>query len=172
MTRLRTDDIKHILQELKAYDQQLLDKTGNTLKGIALHALGLHDDEFEEIVKSCKVCVIPLTSGQGVIKYFSATVSGIISHLGFQSFVAKKSEFRLQMEFHSLLNIDSAPQSFSIFALTILNYMVFRGPTLDPITSSSFFLIRFRSLLSIVDRRRIGSPHFSNTESFSASRSA
>jgi len=92
MTRLRTENIKHIPQELKAYDQQLLNKTGNTLKGIALHAVDLLDYEFEEIVKSFKICVIPLTCGQGVINRFSATVSGIIRHLGFHSFVAQNSD--------------------------------------------------------------------------------
>ncbi len=92
MTRLRTEDIEHIPRELKAYDRQLLNQTGNTLKGIAFHAVGLLDREFEEIVKSFKVCVIPLTCGQGVIDRFSAAVSGIISHLGFHSFVAGNSD--------------------------------------------------------------------------------
>ena len=88
MTRLRTEDIRHILWELKAYDQQLLNKTGKTLKGIACHAADLREDEFEEIVKSFKVCVVPLTCGQGVIAGFCDTVSGIVGHLGFHSFVA------------------------------------------------------------------------------------
>jgi len=92
MTRLRTEDIKHIGQDLKAYDQQLLNKTGQTLKGIACHALGMPDDEFEDIVNSYKVCVIPLTCGQGVINCFSATVSDIISHLGLRSSVAQESD--------------------------------------------------------------------------------
>ena len=92
MTRLRAEDIKNISQELKEYDQELLKKTGNTLKGIALHAIGLSDYEFEEIVKSFNICVVPLTCGQGVIKLFSETVSGIISHLGFHSFVAQNPD--------------------------------------------------------------------------------
>ena len=46
MTRLRTEDIEHILGDLKAYDQQLLVRTGNTLKGIALHATGLSEGEL------------------------------------------------------------------------------------------------------------------------------
>ena len=92
MTRLRTEDIEHIGRDLKAYDQELLDKTGSTLKGIALHAVDVPDHEFEEIVKSFKVCVIPLTCGQGVIDRFSAVVSGIISHLGFRSFAAGNSD--------------------------------------------------------------------------------
>ena len=50
------------------------------------------DNEFEKIVKSFKVCVIPLTCGKGVINSFSDTVSGIISHLGFHSFAAQNSD--------------------------------------------------------------------------------
>ncbi len=92
MTRLRTEDIRRIPRELKAYDRQLLSKTGKTLKGIALHAVDLLDYEFERIVNSLKVCVVPLTCGRGVIDRFSATVSGIIGHLGFHSFVAHNSD--------------------------------------------------------------------------------
>ena len=89
MTRLRAEDIKNISQELKEYDQELLKKTSKTLKGIALHAIGLSDNEFQEIIKSIKICVVPLTCGQGIINGFSATVSEIISHLGFHSFVTQ-----------------------------------------------------------------------------------
>jgi pyrrolysine biosynthesis protein PylD len=89
MTRLRTEDIEHIAQTLKAYDQELLNKTGNTLKEIACHALGVPADELKDIVTSCRVCVIPLTWGQGMINRFCATVSSIVSHLGFRSFVAQ-----------------------------------------------------------------------------------
>ena len=92
MTRLCTEDIRHIPQELKEYDQQLLSMTGNTLKGIALHAADLPDSEYEEIAKSFKACVIPLTCGKGVIDLFCDTVSAIISHLGFHSFVAGNSD--------------------------------------------------------------------------------
>jgi len=92
MTRLRTEDIKHISQKLKEYDQELLKKTGKTLKGVALHAIGLPDYEFQEIVKSFNICIVPLTCGQGVIDRFCATVSRIISHLGFHSFVAQNPD--------------------------------------------------------------------------------
>ncbi len=50
MTRLRTEDIEHIARTLKAYDQELLNRTGNTLKGVACHALGVPDDELEDVV--------------------------------------------------------------------------------------------------------------------------
>jgi pyrrolysine biosynthesis protein PylD len=92
MTRLRTEDIEPILQALKAYDQQLVKQTGHTLAGIACHAQGLSEDELAAMAGSFKVCVIPLTCGQGVIHGFSATVSGIISHLGFDAWVARASD--------------------------------------------------------------------------------
>lgn len=92
MTRLRSEDIEYILDDLKGYDQQLLDRTGHTLKEIALHAVDLTNDEFERTAKSSTVCVVPLTCGRGVIDGFSAAVSGIISHLGFHSFVAQDSD--------------------------------------------------------------------------------
>ena len=45
MTRLRTEDIKDIPQALKAYDQQLLNKTGQHFKRNSLCTrLNLHDD--------------------------------------------------------------------------------------------------------------------------------
>ena len=92
MTRLRTEDIEPILQVLKAYDQQLLIQTGHTLGGIACHAHGLPVDELAAMAGSFKVCVIPLTCGLGVIHGFSAAVSGIISHLGFEACVAQASD--------------------------------------------------------------------------------
>jgi pyrrolysine biosynthesis protein PylD len=92
MTRLRTDDIDHILQDFNAYDQQLLNQTGHTLAGIACHAHGLPEEALAAMARSFKVCVIPLTCGQGVIHGFSATVSGIISHLGFDSWVTQASD--------------------------------------------------------------------------------
>jgi pyrrolysine biosynthesis protein PylD len=77
---------------LKAYDQQLLNKTGKTLKALACHTVGLSDSELNKAIKSTKVCVIPLTCGLGIINRFSNTVSEIISYLGFDSFTADNSD--------------------------------------------------------------------------------
>ncbi|NQV35785.1 MAG: 3-methylornithyl-N6-L-lysine dehydrogenase PylD [Phycisphaeraceae bacterium] len=92
MTRLRTEDIDHIGQDLDAYDQRLLKQTGHTLGGIACHAHGLSSDQLTAMAGSFKVCVIPLTCGQGVIHGFSAAVSCIISHLGFDAWVTQASD--------------------------------------------------------------------------------
>lgn len=87
MTRLRTEDIEHVAQALSTYDQELLKKTGHGLKGIACHALGLPEHELGSTIKSCRVCMIPLTCGQGVIPGFCASVNSIVSHLGFYAWV-------------------------------------------------------------------------------------
>lgn len=92
MTRLRTEDIENIPQALRAYDQELLSKTGHTLRGIACHALGLPEHEIESAARSCRVCVVPITYGQGTIPGFGATVSGIVSHLGFHSVVTERPD--------------------------------------------------------------------------------
>lgn len=92
MTRLRTEDIEHIPRELAEYDRELSAKTGKTLKGIALHAVGLRDDELEEIAGPLKVCVVPLSCGQGIIDGFCETVSGIVGHLGLHSSAARHSD--------------------------------------------------------------------------------
>jgi len=92
MTRLRSEDVEHIRCELKAYDQLLIGRTGKDLKGIASFAAGVSDGEIAGIVKANKICVVPMTCGQGVIGGFCDTVSGIVSHLGFDSFVAENSD--------------------------------------------------------------------------------
>jgi len=92
MTRLRTEDVEHIPQALQAYDQALLKKTGHSLNGLACHALDFGDDAFAESVNSCKVCVVPVTCGQGLIKGFCPAVNGIIRYLGFHSSVAKQPD--------------------------------------------------------------------------------
>lgn len=92
MTRLRTADIEHIPNGLKAYDERLLLATGSGLKAIALFATNVSEDDFEEMVKSLKICVIPMTCGQGAIGGFSDTVSEIITHLGFNSYVTQNSD--------------------------------------------------------------------------------
>ncbi len=92
MTRLRTEDVQSIPRTLTAYDQRLLDKTGQGLKGIACHAMGLSGHPTAEIVASSRVCVIPLTCGLGVIDSFCEVVSSIIAHPGYSSCVTRQSD--------------------------------------------------------------------------------
>lgn len=92
MTRLRTEDVERIRCELNAYDEYLLRTTGKDLKGIATGAHDVSDRCFEEIVRTNKVCVVPVTSGEGVIEGFSDAVCGIVSHLGFDCFVTENTD--------------------------------------------------------------------------------
>lgn len=80
MTRLCSEDIKDIVNSLTEYDQDLLLKTGKTLKEIASRAAG-RTSSFA-VGGKFKAAVVPLTCGKGVIEGFSRTVSGIIAFLG------------------------------------------------------------------------------------------
>lgn len=87
MTRLRTGDIKDISGQLAGYDNQLLHRTGHTLRGIACHALGIPEEDFQCQSKNVTVGVVPIRSGEGVIEGFSHTVKDILKHIGFDVFV-------------------------------------------------------------------------------------
>ena len=90
MTRLREQDICDISQMLKSYDNQLLSKTSGCLRDIAIRASGR--DNTEAINCAVKTAVIPLTSGEGIIRGFSETVCGILCYLGADAFVTQKTD--------------------------------------------------------------------------------
>jgi pyrrolysine biosynthesis protein PylD len=92
MTRLTTDDIAKITDELEAYDSELLSKTGCTLNGIACRAAGVEESEVKKKSGNLLVGVIPITFGEGVISGFCETVAGIVSHIGCRTFVAKATD--------------------------------------------------------------------------------
>jgi pyrrolysine biosynthesis protein PylD len=92
MTRLTTDDIATIADELEAYDSELLSKTGCTLNGIACRAAGVEESEVKKISGNLLVGVVPITFGEGIISGFCETVAGIVSHIGCRTFVAKATD--------------------------------------------------------------------------------
>ena len=87
MTRLKSANIKNIPGRLGAYDHELLQRTGRTLRGIACHALGIEEKGILPIMDSVSVGVVPIRSGQGVIEGFSDIVKHIVRHIGFNAFV-------------------------------------------------------------------------------------
>ena len=90
MTRLQSFDIEKISASLNLYDEQLLAKTGRTLRGVSCYAAGLDEKEFLEKSAHIHVAVVPIQWGQGVIGGFADTTSDIIRHIGFQSFVTEE----------------------------------------------------------------------------------
>jgi pyrrolysine biosynthesis protein PylD len=92
VTRLRTEDIADIAAELDDYDAELLAKTGYTLRGIACHAVGIDEEKIQDLIDSFRVVVVPITSGEGVIDGFAATVKEIVAHIGFRAFVTHQTD--------------------------------------------------------------------------------
>jgi pyrrolysine biosynthesis protein PylD len=87
MTRLRNTDIKDIGSTLKDYDASLLKKTGLPLRGIAIQAAGISERTMKEGLAAHRVAVVPITTGEGIIKGFADAVSRILTHLGARVFV-------------------------------------------------------------------------------------
>jgi pyrrolysine biosynthesis protein PylD len=88
MTRLQTSDVATITSQLKAYDEELVSKTGHTLRQIACHAVGLTEAVVSKISSTLPVGVVPIHWGQGVIEGFCDATAGILRHLGFRVFVS------------------------------------------------------------------------------------
>lgn len=92
MTRLKSSDIEVIASGLEDYDRALLAKTGLTLKGIACSAAGIGEREADSRMSGCRVCIVPMTCGQGVIENFAETLCAIALYIGFDGFVARRSD--------------------------------------------------------------------------------
>ncbi len=92
MTRLRTDDIKHITGRLSEYDTELELKTGCTLRGLACRVAGIEENDIDNKLKNVRVGVIPITSGNGIINGFCEAVKSIVTHIGCNAFIAKTSD--------------------------------------------------------------------------------
>jgi len=92
MTRLNTEDIKDIVGQLDHYDMDLFQKTGNTLRGIASHAMSIPERTLQAIAGTVEVGIVPIQSGQGIIEGFSKTVKRIVQYIGFKTFLTKKTD--------------------------------------------------------------------------------
>jgi pyrrolysine biosynthesis protein PylD len=92
MTRLQSDDIRHISSRLADYSRDLETKTGRSLPGIACHAWGTAEDRFNERRHLKKICVVPVTAGLGIISRFSHTVADILAFLGCRAAVADRAD--------------------------------------------------------------------------------
>ncbi len=92
MTRLTTDDIIKIADELQAYDDELIGKTGCTLAGIACQAADISEADILKIAADIRVSIVPITFGQGIIPGFCETVANIVSHIGCRSLVTQQAD--------------------------------------------------------------------------------
>ncbi|MFT3951932.1 MAG: 3-methylornithyl-N6-L-lysine dehydrogenase PylD [Oscillospiraceae bacterium] len=88
MTRLAESDIDTILSSLDELDRLLLKITGCNLLELSARASGVE----MSAVRPMKIAVVPVTAGQGLIGGFSQTVCGILTHIGMDAFVTKKTD--------------------------------------------------------------------------------
>ncbi|MGD2100460.1 MAG: 3-methylornithyl-N6-L-lysine dehydrogenase PylD [Desulfobacterales bacterium] len=82
MTRLQSADINHIAANLEHYDRELFDRTGHSLSGIACRAAGIDDGRTKNILPELRVSVVPISSGEGIIRGFCEAVLSILLHMG------------------------------------------------------------------------------------------
>jgi len=92
MTRLRTEDIREISSQLDQYEKDLLRRTGQNIRGIVCHAVGISVKEFDTIKRSVSIAAVPIRSGQGIISGFSETIKNIVSHIGFNTFITGSTD--------------------------------------------------------------------------------
>lgn len=92
MTRLTSQLIDSMDENIVSYDDELVRKTGLTLKQIAARAAGISDEALDQVLHSECAAVIPVTAGQGVIHGFTRAVQVIVQHLGCSSFITDESD--------------------------------------------------------------------------------
>ena len=92
MTRLTSFDIEGIASSLERYDSELVNKCGFSLAQICAAAAGY--DVSSNALSQCKVALLPITYGKGLIKGFSESVGAIISHLGARPFITRSYDVR------------------------------------------------------------------------------
>ncbi|GAB6145397.1 3-methylornithyl-N6-L-lysine dehydrogenase PylD [Desulfocicer niacini] len=92
MTRLKTCDIDTIAGNLNRYNVELIEKTGQSLLGVACHACGRQLSDITPLMEKFTVGVVPVTAGQGIITTFSHTVKSILAYLGFPASVTEATD--------------------------------------------------------------------------------
>lgn len=92
MTRLTALDIDGVVETLREYDEQLREQTGKTLKGIACNAVGVSEEDCIELIRPFSIGVVPIKTGEGLIRGFVETVRDVVSHIGFNAFTTKATD--------------------------------------------------------------------------------
>jgi pyrrolysine biosynthesis protein PylD len=92
MTRLSSEMISGMNETIAAYDIELVQKTGLTLRQIATRAAGMSEEALCLAFETERVAVIPVTSGKGVIGGFTQAVQVITHHLGCPSFITDRCD--------------------------------------------------------------------------------
>lgn len=90
MTRLTDDMVKGIIGSLDGTNDMLITMTGMSTLELACSAIGITPEMID--LKGIKVGVVPVTSGEGIIKKFSESVAEIARKLGMDAFVTESAD--------------------------------------------------------------------------------
>lgn len=92
MSRLTPDILKPISTSLKAYDKQLMERTGCDLLGLACLVHDVPRERFVETAQKHRACIVPITCGKGMIHGFSETLVSLCTHLGVAACKTKNTD--------------------------------------------------------------------------------
>lgn len=92
MTRLRTEWITYMLDGMEDYNRDLKEKTGMDLCMLAADLFDASEETVREAQENCRVAVIPITQGEGIIGSFSESVAAIVRSMGFTAEVMEHTD--------------------------------------------------------------------------------
>lgn len=92
MTRLITEWIADIENNVREQERDLKSKTGHDYTSIAAKAGGWSYGDIERASQEIKVAVVPVTTGLGIIGSFAQSVAAVTKAMGFRSFVTKNAD--------------------------------------------------------------------------------
>ena len=92
MTRLTESDVRDLIDRLPAFESDLRGVTGLDLRSLALRACSLESSDSPLL--GARIAAVPISTGQGVIPYFSECVRVILAHLGSDAFVTDDADVR------------------------------------------------------------------------------
>jgi len=92
MTRLLSDWIEHMEDDIQSYEEQLKKKTCLNLLELSAKAWGIASLELMENVSTRKIAVIPISSGEGIIGPFAESVAVILKKMGANVFITAEQD--------------------------------------------------------------------------------
>jgi len=90
--RLTKEDVTGLTDKLQEYNEELVLKTGLSLKDIAMKSATASERKVNQAIGSNKIAVIRITAGQGIIENFAEAVQGMLAYMGANVFITDSSD--------------------------------------------------------------------------------
>ena len=92
MTRLITEWVRQVIDNLNDYDNQLKECFNYSLLDLAASTVRINPWDLQKQICCLKVAVVPITAGQGIISDFAQSVAAIIKYLGASVIVTEQTD--------------------------------------------------------------------------------